>query len=585
MHASSRTGGSLQIDPRDGPRFLHLAASIGDSDALNLILSDGLDVNVVNEFDETAILFAFRSGNVQVVPFLIQRGAHLGIASSNGETPLHWLISINPDELDAIRSILLTHVDRRSLEMRCRPLHWFHRTLSPQGTPLDTATNAGRIDLVSILIALDADPFMESNEMESPIVQAVSHHRVDLIEEFLKYDHVRARVNDYVGGGTLLYHALYCATHYRLMIEHGHERESVSSDTLRLLIKNGARLDPIDTYERNALQVAVSFSTAKEVELLLELGCHELVNSSNHLNPPPLLSAMRSGKRDLFKILYDRGADTHLWFDKRSIRHWCACDRVNGLFVAHLLGDRRDDIDTESRDDDGVTPFQLAVLENNFPVADLFLQQGGDPYKLTTRGTTALGEVITSSDHHSIQGLKYLIQKDPKNYIVQPRFNVTALHYAAHLSDFMGDYLTNRSKFIFLLRTFHEEEHLHARTTAVGALPGGQTPLHYACQAGNYFAASELLLAGSKIDIKDDGGLTPLDWARKTAENFEEEDVEVMNFELKRDELSTLESLRGIIDLLESWAEKNRRNVAEEVNEVEKELDGLKFSQFGFPLI
>ena len=190
-----------------------------------------------------------------------------------------------------------------------------------------------------------------------------------------------------------------------------------------------------------------------------------------------------------------------------------------------------------------------------------------------------------SSDHNSIQGLKYLIQKDPKNYIVQPKFNITALHYAAHLSDFMGTYLTNRSKFIFLLHTFHEEEHLHARTTAVGALPGGQTPLHYACQAGNYFAALELLQAGSNLDMKDDGGMTPLDWARKTAEDFEQEDEQVLSLELRRDELSTLKSLRGIIDLLENWPDKNLANIAEEVNEAKKELDGLKFSQFGFPSI
>lgn len=53
--------------------------------------------------------------------------------------------------------------------------------------------------------------------------------------------------------------------------------------------------------------------------------------------------------------------------------------------------------------------------------------------------------------------------------------------------------------------------------------------------------------------MKDDGGMTPLDWVRKSAEDFEQEDEQVLSFELKRDELSTLESLRGIIDLLENW--------------------------------
>jgi len=170
-----------------------------------------------------------------------------------------------------------------------------------------------------------------------------------------KYDHVQARVNDCVGDETLLYHALYCAPRYRLMIEQGREPESISLDTLRLLISNGARLDLIDTDGRNALQVAVAFSIATEVGLLLDLGCQELINDSDHRNRPPLLSAMNLGKCDLFKMLCDR-ANTHLWFDKRPLLHWCACDRVNGLFVARVLGDRRDD-NTESKDEDGVTPF------------------------------------------------------------------------------------------------------------------------------------------------------------------------------------------------------------------------------------
>ena len=573
------------VDPKNFPCFLHLAASAGDSDTVNLLLGIGIDIDVVNESNETAILFAFRSGKASVAAMLIERGANLNIVSTSGETPLHWLSNFTTMDLNLIMPSLVANSNSNTLDMRVRSISPFFRTMNAQGSPLDTATNIGRIDVVSVLMELGADPFRESLDMLSPIVQAASYHLTDRLAEFLKYDGVRARINDLVGepnGGTLLYHALYCATSYRLTTEHGSDWQAMASNTIRLLHQAGARFDSVDPYGRTALQVAVTFSNERVIELLLDLGCQGLINVTNGETPPPIFCAMRAGRPDIFKLLCRRNADTYVWFNKRSLLHWCASDTANGLLFATQLGDRRSDIDSHSRDEHGMTPFQIAVVENNLPVVDLLLRYGADPQKLTARNTTTLDEAISSSDPMSLEGLKYLVTMDPTSYVVQPKFHTTALHSAAQLSDFMGDYLTNRSKFLTLLRAFPSEKHLNARSKAVGALPGGLTPLHFACETGNYFAASELLLAGAKFDIKDDAGGTALDRARKAKADLEEDDIEILSFELNRDETTTLESLKGIIDLLENWSGKTRAELVPEANELEKDLNGLKFSQLGF---
>jgi len=81
-----------------GDHILHAAAAIGARGMLMPLLEEGtLSVNQRNARGETALLCACRSGHADVVLLLLDNGADASLQALNGESPLHWLSSFDPE--------------------------------------------------------------------------------------------------------------------------------------------------------------------------------------------------------------------------------------------------------------------------------------------------------------------------------------------------------------------------------------------------------------------------------------------------------------------------------------------------------
>src|SRR5271170_2673143 len=87
---------------RRGDSLLHFAASSGMIDAASQLLNYGFDIDHVNSQGETAILCACRSGQEDIVKLLLRNGANAAISALNGETPLHWLLSLDDSEVEEV---------------------------------------------------------------------------------------------------------------------------------------------------------------------------------------------------------------------------------------------------------------------------------------------------------------------------------------------------------------------------------------------------------------------------------------------------------------------------------------------------
>jgi hypothetical protein len=93
---------------RRGDGILHAAAANDAQDMIVLALKDcHFDVNQRNNAGETAILCAARSGHVSVIKILVDYGADTSIQAGNGESPLHWLISLCEPEIADIGKALI----------------------------------------------------------------------------------------------------------------------------------------------------------------------------------------------------------------------------------------------------------------------------------------------------------------------------------------------------------------------------------------------------------------------------------------------------------------------------------------------
>jgi len=78
--ANAREAGSV--------RPLHVAATEGHAEVVDLLVKAGANVNAANQWGVTPIYLAAAWGRKEVVALLIARGADIHVKEQNGETPL-----------------------------------------------------------------------------------------------------------------------------------------------------------------------------------------------------------------------------------------------------------------------------------------------------------------------------------------------------------------------------------------------------------------------------------------------------------------------------------------------------------------
>ncbi|GAC1374635.1 MAG: hypothetical protein NVSMB40_11830 [Aquirhabdus sp.] len=73
---------------RMGRSPLHYAASTGNTDEVSRLLSDGINVNAVDDNGWSSLHFAAQANSVEVATQLISMGAEVNAIDSNGNSPL-----------------------------------------------------------------------------------------------------------------------------------------------------------------------------------------------------------------------------------------------------------------------------------------------------------------------------------------------------------------------------------------------------------------------------------------------------------------------------------------------------------------
>ncbi len=69
---------------------LHSAASKGNKEIVELLIAAGADVNARDDGGDTPLLNATAFGQKEIVELLIGKGAEVNAKNANGETPLDW---------------------------------------------------------------------------------------------------------------------------------------------------------------------------------------------------------------------------------------------------------------------------------------------------------------------------------------------------------------------------------------------------------------------------------------------------------------------------------------------------------------
>ena len=163
-------GANPCLENNDGHNSLHCAVSGGDPDIIELLLSNGPDIDSRTGEGSTPLIIASFTGNVDAAKYLLEKGADPSLQDNYGWNSLHFASQF--DDRGMILQILtqVTDIESRNADGL---------------TPLMIAVLHGTLQGVKCLLERGADPFSEDNLGRNSLDLALAFNSDPGVEELL----------------------------------------------------------------------------------------------------------------------------------------------------------------------------------------------------------------------------------------------------------------------------------------------------------------------------------------------------------------------------------------------------------------
>ncbi|KAI3929878.1 hypothetical protein MKW98_004032 [Papaver atlanticum] len=150
----------MSIKDDNGVGVIHFVAEEGKLNVLKYLIEElGLDVNMKNDAKgESPFFHAVLGGNINIVDYLLGKGANPNTSNINGSTPLHYAAQKGYTEILTRLLSRGVNVNGSCEDGTLTPLAVAGATLSP----LDIAAHNGQIEAIQILLDHNADPNLMS---------------------------------------------------------------------------------------------------------------------------------------------------------------------------------------------------------------------------------------------------------------------------------------------------------------------------------------------------------------------------------------------------------------------------------------
>lgn len=135
-------GVNVNVRDGDGNTPLHIASEYGYTNIAKLLMSNKAKINIKNNDNETPLHIAAENGHKNIVKLLLSRRANINVRDNYRNTPLH--IAVFTEHIDITRLLISQGAD---INVRDRE----------GDTPLHNAARADRADIVKLLISSGAD--------------------------------------------------------------------------------------------------------------------------------------------------------------------------------------------------------------------------------------------------------------------------------------------------------------------------------------------------------------------------------------------------------------------------------------------
>ncbi len=338
-------------------KSLHHAALFGHIDQVQLLISNGFDVNAKDKLDQTPLHWAAITGKRKVAELLLTKGADINAKQRAGDTALHVAASRGYKGMAQLLIAKDADVNAKNATGDT-PLHYVARSISAS------------TEIIELLIAKGADVNSKNIDGQTPVDAAMTQNRGSTVGLLIEKGadvtiHVAVfagdidKVRSFIESGVSVDakdRTGFTPLHWAARTGH--------TDIAECLIANGANVNAGD--DSTPLQEAASYSK-EMVELLVAKGAD--------INAGPwtaLHGAVDEGLKDIVELLIQKGADVNARDSKgRKPLHLAAWYRPN---MVELLVSKGADIN--ARDKDGKTPLSYAIEEGHTEIIELLRKQG-----------------------------------------------------------------------------------------------------------------------------------------------------------------------------------------------------------------
>jgi ankyrin repeat protein len=225
------------------------------------------NLNASDSRGDKPLRIAIQKGNIEIVKYLLDKGASLEVADSHGNTPLH--IAVGVKNIEIVKYLL----DKRAnLE-----------AAGPNGKPpLYTAIEMGNIETVKYLLDRGARLDVTDSNGNTPLHIAVALKNIEIVK------HLLDKGASLEAGGPKGIVPLHLAV------------ASKNMEIAKLLLDRRASLESADSSGNTPLHFAVMVNQAEIVELLLGKGAKK--DSKNSRNNTPLAIAVDKKYENIVEI-------------------------------------------------------------------------------------------------------------------------------------------------------------------------------------------------------------------------------------------------------------------------------------------
>ncbi len=490
------SGCDVNATDEDGGTALHTAVQRGEATTVKLLLENGIDLEVVNEQGDTALLLALWQSSEQAIGItktLLDKGSDLMVRNHSGWTPLHLAVeSGTPDLVKMILSYDLEvdapdHAGATPLMLvagwnsfNCVPISRqliesganVNATNDKGSTPLMSASLYGSLEMVQLFIERGAD-VLSRNRLGRTALHMVLSRTAGMKQEIIsilinaqidveaKDDDGRSPLGIALKRGTL--------TIARQLLEHGADVEAEIEGeryllhvvrlgnelATRLLLEYGADVHGQNTQGETALLIAACTGITSMVDILLRHGAR--IEARNNKGETPLYIAVFQCEESILQALIQYGANV------------------------------------EAKDLNGRKPLDVAVFGSNDAILKMLLSNGADASTLSQSGIDQIHKLLRRAIQDSdFPTVEMLLDHRPHAILAVDLTGNTPIHQVILQGHERHEPILDS----LLQRFYGQTEPFMALNQA------GNTPLHLAVLLRRYKIAGQLLAAQSLPDAK-----------------------------------------------------------------------------------